>query len=212
MALIKVFDLTETTQLFLWELSEEIPELYNLAQLTPEEVKKYKTFTASCRQREWLAIRALLNEIFSGKTQVTYNKMGKPFVDKGCHVSFSHCHKYVTVLTSTEAPVGVDVELLNKRVLAVKERVLSDNELATLTKNTELQQVLVYWSLKEVLYKIARVGLLDFKKNLFLSPVNIQNQTEGIVGYIQKDGLKTKAKLAFMLQSDWVIAWGMQTN
>ncbi len=211
MALIREFTLSTSTSLYLWELTENLPELFQQAQLNPTELQKYNTFTAPTRKREWLAIRALLNQIFQQKVEVTYNAMGKPFVTNGPHVSFSHCHKYVAVLTSTEAPVGVDVEVVTPRVLAVKDRVLSDAELATLSKNTELQQVLVYWSLKEVLYKIARVGLLDFRKNLFLSPVDVQNPEQHVQGHILKDGVKTAARLAFMLEDDWVIAWGMQT-
>lgn len=212
MALKEIFSLNETTTLYLWQLTEEVPELFKLAELTQEELHKYNTFTAKSRQREWLAIRALLNQIFNGKTQVTYNAMGKPFVDNGYHVSFSHCHKYVAVLTNTETPVGVDIELLNRRVLAVKDRVLTQTELGTLTKNAELQQVLVYWSLKEVLYKIARVGLIDFRKNIFLPPIDLNYPQKEMIGFIRKDGEQTSAKLSFILNDDWVIAWGMQTH
>lgn len=212
MAIYRTIEISTQTQLYIWELTEDLPELLGLAKLSKEETDVYHTFTAYKRKQEWLAIRALLNQIFGGKATVTYSEMGKPYVNTGKHVSFSHCKKYVAVLASTEAPVGVDIELVTSRVMAIKERVLKPVELQTLKKNTELQQVLVYWSLKEVLYKIARVGLLDFKKNLFLPPIEIGEKKEGLLGYIQKDGEKTSAELSYILTDKWVVAWGIKTD
>lgn len=212
MALYRTIEISAKTHLYIWELTEDLSELLKLAELYEEEVEVYHTFTAYKRKREWLAIRALLNEIFCGKTKVTYSDMGKPFVNTGKHVSFSHCKKYVAVLTSSQAPVGVDIELITNRVMAIKDRVLKQNELQSLKKNTEIQQVLVYWSLKEVLYKIARVGLLDFKKNLFLPPIEIEGAKENLLGYVKKDGEETSAKLSYLLTDEWVVTWGIKID
>lgn len=212
MALYQIHEISKKTHLYIWELTEDLSELLALAQLSEDECGIYDSFSAYHRKREWLAIRALLNEIFAGKTHVTYNEMGKPFVNKGKHVSFSHCRKYVAILTSFHAPVGVDIELITNRVMAVKERILKPEELLSLKKDTEIQQVLVYWSLKEVLYKIARVGLLDFRKNLFLPAIEIDSKKEGIQGYIQKDGEKTAAELSYIMNDEWVVAWGIKKD
>ncbi len=197
--------------LYVWENTESLDELIELAQLTTDESKRLNSFKTLGRKREWTAIRALLNSIFQKKVHVHYVSLGKPKIDSAKHVSFSHTKGYVMVVVSNMHTVGADCEVFSSRVLSVKERVLNNVELRSLKKDSEILQVLVYWCLKEVLFKISPTGEIDFRKDIQIDAFepcdnNLLN------GEVKLNEGTIKAALGYQVYKDILLTWGVQKD
>lgn len=86
--------------------------------------------------------------------EVRFDPCGKPrFIDSSLHFSLSHSGKLTTVLIS-EAPCGVDIELVRPEVAArLRERCLSDGERA---RGCDFFEI---WTRKECIAKLDGSGM-----------------------------------------------------
>lgn len=200
------------TNLYLWAIEESVADLTIAANLSSQEQLVFSTFKNETRKLEWTAIRALLNFIFQKKVEVHYEPDGRPYILENVDVSFSHTQGFVAVIVSENNVVGVDVEPIRDKVLRVKERFLNQNELLSLKKDTELIQVLVYWCLKEVLFKIAPDGNIDFRKDLILNISDDESNRSSFSGVIAKNKERIKCNLAYLKFNNIIIAWGVKIS
>lgn len=200
------------TNLYLWAIEESLSDLLNAAKLNTQEHLVFSAFKNETRKLEWTAIRALLNCIFQKKVEVHYEPNGRPYMSDNVDVSFSHTQGFVAVIVSENNVVGVDVEPIRDKVLRVKERFLNQNELLSLKKDTELIQVLVYWCLKEVLFKIAPDGNIDFRKDLILNISDDESNQSSFSGVIATNKERIKCNLAYLKFNNIIIAWGVKIS
>ena len=122
-----------------------------------------KRFKSVDRQREWLAVRALLQCTPYKDDKILYQSNGKPsFAKYGRHISISHTQGYVVIAVS-DSPIGVDIELSGRNAFAVAKSFLQPQELDILAASSSpCDEALVLWSAKEAAFKLAsdRVAVL----------------------------------------------------
>lgn len=162
-----------------------------------EEKQKYDNFKSESRKREFLATRILKNHIF-GKVQISYTRIGAPYIDSEGFISVSHATGVVAIAFSKFFKLGLDLEPVREKIHRVKHKFLSEDEESSLDTDSTLEMIKV-WSGKEALYKLSgRKGLI-FAKEMFLNKISeekwegtIYNPTEILVTQLrifEKNGI-----------------------
>ncbi|MEI7724511.1 MAG: 4'-phosphopantetheinyl transferase superfamily protein [Bacteroidota bacterium] len=156
----------------IWIITETAEELLANINLSSSETILYETFRHELRKKQWLAYRALLKHLLAPlTTNMSYDANGKPFLDSGSHhISVSHAGDFAAAVFSKKAAVGIDIEKMKDRVEKVKDRFLQKRELETLTPESRLEQLYVFWGGKEALYKLQGKPGVDFRNDIYIHP------------------------------------------
>ena len=167
------FDTLCNAELFFWQIEEsceELSELIGDGGLLLAEAKE--RFKSPGRQREWLAVRALLQQTPYKGSVLCYSDSGKPCFADGCRfLSISHTDEYVVVVVSN-TPVGIDVETKNRNAYAVMKSFLQPREIEyVMACDIPADEALLLWSAKEAAFKLAsdKVAVL---KEICMVPQN----------------------------------------
>lgn len=137
----------------------------NNIQLTSLDLIKLSSTNVESKKKEILGIRYLRNKII-GLTDINYDsQIGYPFISNGPYISISHSNNLVALAINPKKIIGVDIEKISDRVFKLAHKFLSEKELSQLMELSALE-ITKYWSIKEVLYKIAHVKSMSFKNDL----------------------------------------------
>lgn len=187
----------ESAKLGIWHITETLEELLRLKKFSPRDLEVLGTFAYEHRKKEWLAARILTEELTGSKeAQIIYDEHNKPSL-KGSDqfISLSHSHNLLTVILDNK-DTGIDIELLKTKVISIKEKFMSEEELNSMQKENESEQLTVYWCSKEALYKLYGKKELTFKENLVVEPFKYSRQ--GIIkGWIKKGNMNSSYLLQY---------------
>lgn len=163
--------ISEQTELAIWRIEETLTDLQNKVTLSPADEKLFGSFKIEQRQKQWLAYRLLIRALLGNKSAtVDYDEYGKPHLSLKDHqISIAHTADYATVIISREGRTGIDIEQLRPRIIKVREKFLSPQELSYAQGSSELEKLTVYWGAKEALVKLYGRRHLDFIKSFKLS-------------------------------------------
>jgi phosphopantetheinyl transferase len=96
----------------------------------------------------------------------------KPFLPgEEYHFSISHCGDYAAAIVSRDKRVGVDIEIPVEKILWIKDKFLSTEELADFG-DKDIDQLTLYWSAKEAVFKWDGNGGIDFREHIHLEKQN----------------------------------------
>ncbi len=188
-------------------------------------------FNSSRRQKEWLATRQLLRQMYPHALHIEHDELGKPTLivsendnlSSQC-ISISHSRKMVAVLLHPTIELGVDIEQIDARAERIKHKFLSEEEFRRLPFDTDYSYCL-YWSAKESLYKWYAKKALDFRENIHLRELTIQEgshsdadtahmpfvkQSGQLIASIQKGDEYFDLSVQFAVLSDHVLTWIVQ--
>ena len=144
-------------EIYIWHIEESCDELSSLIAdngLSLAEVRKMSN--SSDRQREWLAVRALLKCTPYKDEAILYHSYGKPYLAGGSkHISISHTREYVAIAFS-DNPIGLDIENACRNAIGAVRAFLQPNEVEMLSTCDDLtREALFLWSAKEAAFKLA---------------------------------------------------------
>ncbi len=159
------------------------------------------------KQSEWVASRDLLYLIADrpDRPQCLYDPLGKPYllgVDK--HISISHSALWCGAMIS-DFPCGVDVQIYSDTVRRIADRFLTpDDVLFIQNAEDDLPYLHMLWGAKECLYKAYGKRKLGFREHLFISEINLENQSA--LGEIIFEDIHLTYDIKFKLLPDvvWV--------
>lgn len=155
----------------IWELTEPVDSLIAAFQFSENEEAEFKKFSLKKRQSEYIATRLLLEQLLGEKTEIPYQKSGRPLIKNAIlNISISHSADLVVVFISHKL-VGIDVEKVNRNIEPVAKRFLHKNELAWIEKseNTKVLMIL-YWGAKEAIFKCSNHAGVQFNTQIFIPP------------------------------------------
>lgn len=141
----------------LWQITETEAELRKRTIFSDADEAYLKTLTNPARRLQTLSCRALLQQLlhmynvpYKGITKDS--DTGKPYLIDCCwHVSFSHSRAISSAIVHKNAPVGIDIEMLQEKLQRIQTKFLSDEEMAWANNNVDRLGML--WSAKEAIYK-----------------------------------------------------------
>ena len=157
----------------IWKIDETVENI--AALLENDYTSEYEMFSLENRKKEFLAARLLLKMLANKEERILYTTTGKPYLENNqFQISVSHTKGYVAVIVHPSQPVGIDIEYKSPRILNIKHRFLSDEELLHIPADNEINYLLTCWSAKESMFKIVNESSVDFKEQLHLNSFDFQ--------------------------------------
>jgi len=201
----------ENGEIGLWKVSEEIEELHLLANLSVTDTITYSGITAQHRKKEWLATRALLNELISEPHLIKYHNDGRPYLENSSiNISISHSSGYIAILLHTTSIPGIDIELRSRQVGRVASRFLSPDELNTCNDITELSNYrkLMHWCAKEAIFKMIPLSDIEFSTDILVLINDSEEDSGTLEGIFNDKSGPIPITLYYKLLSEVLIVWG----
>ena len=103
--------------------------------------------------------------------------------------------------------VGIDIETINDRILKIKSKYLETELNYPSELNTETS--LIYWNIKESVFKAVDKSRIDFKKNILVPPLDIKKNVvkswyindDKIYSFDTRFKISKKYTLAFVIKN-----------
>ena len=207
MPIIEDITFSENNRLIIWEISETIDELMTKVLLTDNSLKLLNQKKLDIHKKQFLAIRNILKELSICDQDIAYEQSGKPII-RGSqnNLSFSHSGNYAAAILS-DRDVGIDIEKMSDRVSKIKSKYLETELNYPLELNTETS--LVYWNIKESVFKAVDKPGIDFKKNILALPLDMNAENckswylnnDKIYSFDTRFKISKKYTLAFVIKN-----------
>ena len=149
---------------YTWQLTETVAQLSAGLTLSQGEQERLTTLHSEKKQREFLAIRHLLQQAQLPTTALSYTPEGKPLLE-GQYISITHSYDFVMIALSPR-PVGIDIERFTPRILCLAPRFTPWQAPLDMDEPTQIQAYTQLWTIKEALYKIADQPSVRFYEDL----------------------------------------------
>ena len=99
----------------------------------------------------------------SEEVELTYNEFKRPYLKgRNEHISISHSHQWLAISVHKTQETGVDVEMIREKVINIKHKFCSEEELAF--AQSDIDKLTLLWTCKEAIYKVHGKKELEFKK------------------------------------------------
>ena len=172
MPIIEDLTISEDIRLIVWEISESVNDLKTEDLLSEDSLKLLNQRKSEIHKKQFLAIRNILKELSIHDQDLVYDELGKPFIRNGQNISFSHSDMYAAVIIGKQM-VGIDIEIRRDKILKVKEKFLEIELNYPGDLNSE--KALIYWNIKESIFKTVSDAEIDFRKNILVLPLDLNN-------------------------------------
>lgn len=206
MPLISESTLNDGTILGIWNIAESLEYLSSVTELTAEEQRELQKRPGRQKKKQFLAARVLLAELLGERQPVCYLPGGGPFIPGSpLQVSVSHSGNYVAVAVSTGKQVGTDIEVLPRKALAkAKDYFLNSSEQEQVAGSDSVEELHVYWSAKEALFKYAGDAQLNLRDHFSIGPFSFS--THGRLSAGISGGPQTgQVALSYWLEQDYIV-------
>lgn len=181
----------------IWRITESLDELLRMKTFSEADLSALDSNPNKRRRKEWLAARILVEQLTNEKNiRIIYDEHKKPFLQNSKkHISLSHSRDLLAVIVD-ESETGIDIEGIGSKVVRIKEKFMSTEELGSLQEEKQEEQLTIYWCAKESLYKLYGRNELVFNKDLIIEPFHYSEK--GIIrGWVKNSTMKKSFKLQY---------------
>jgi phosphopantetheinyl transferase len=205
MPIVEDLNLLIKTRVIIWEINESISELSSSIVLSKASLKILEQKKSDIHKKQFLAVRNILKYISIDQKKLNYDDFGNPSIGES-KISITHSGFYVAIILSA-SDVGIDIEKINDKVLKIKSKFL-ETELNYPKKLTTVS-ALVYWNIKESIYKAIGKKGIDFKKNILVLPLDMKKNKvkswyiddDKIYSFDTRFKISKKYTLAFVIKN-----------
>ena len=204
-------NLAEKGKIAIWEISESEEELYNMLQLDEKEQQHFQTLSLA-RQKQWLGSRVLLRTLLQTEQPIELNidEHRKPFLNNfPFEISISHANHMAAVIIYEGKKVGIDIEKISERILKIKNKFLSTEELKFISSTNELEQLHVCWGVKESLFKLYGKGSLPFIEGIKIIAFEY-SKTGQVAASIAIPAYHANFNVQYLKYEDFMLTWVME--
>ena len=207
MGLIMTKYVQEDCLLGIWEIKEDFFSLYDMLELTGEEIETLNSFKSYNRKLEWLSVRVLLTKMTRRDIRIYYNSKKKPFLtDQNYHISISHSNKLTSILISRKRRVGLDLEYVSNKIASLSGKFLTIAEEQAINKKYRKYHVYIYWCAKETLYKICDKQNINFREDILIDPF-VPAKEGTLTGKVHTNAIKEDFVLHYFKYQNYAIVW-----
>ncbi len=156
-------EINASTKLGIWKIEE--PESFFKAA-----VPQHRHVSHPHKRLQHLAGRFLLKYLFPQFPAhlIRIADTRKPYLpDEAYHFSISHCGDFAAAIVSKTHRVGIDIEIPAPKIIAIKQKFMSEKEIEILRPAT-VEALTQIWSAKEAVFKWYGKGEVDFKGHIQL--------------------------------------------
>lgn len=168
----------------LWEITENEQSLLEIAAPDKAGLEALSSLTNAGRRMEWLAVRALLKELYTPTPVIGYLENGKPvLINHNDRISISHSGKMVSIATHPVKNPGIDIEALRPRIHKIAYRFLGQQEIEYLGPSPSAEQLTIIWGAKEVMFKVYSQSGISFQHDFEIKPFGFSSKgkLEGLI-------------------------------
>jgi phosphopantetheinyl transferase len=197
MPLYNTLTLSSKTKVYIWKIEESENELARGIELTPHCQNRMAGMKSEMHRRGFLSIRHLMAEAGYVDADLYYDKVGKPHLKDGNHISITHSNQFTGIIVSQTDEVGIDIEKQRDKILRIAHKFTPIEEYRTIANSEALiRKLTVVWGCKESLYKIYAEPGLSFINHINIMDFSLNdNATTGEVLY---QGKKTNFAISFL--------------
>jgi phosphopantetheinyl transferase len=173
------------------------------------ELKFCATKKSVLKNQQYMASRLLLSRLDSGFIIGNIDELSqdKPsYLDNRFYFNVAHSGSFAVAILSNEKEVGIDVEVISKRIVAIKSKFLNQEELGLVNKFSAVDQIDVvslFWTVKEAVLKWTGDSAFDYLHSSTIqeySP-NADNTINVKVNYYETVMVKVRF---FKIKNYWV--------
>ena len=172
MPIVEDFVPFPNTRILIWQITETIDILLSKIQLDNSSQQILNLKKKDIHKKQFLAIRNILELMSSEKYLVSYSEKGKPYLNSKKNISITHAGSYAALIIS-DKQVGIDLQEFDKKIEKIKKKFL-DVEL-DYPIDLSISNLLVYWNIKESIFKSLENKPMDFRKNIIVLPLEKEN-------------------------------------
>ena len=172
MPIIEDFAPFPNTRILIWQITETIDILLSKIQLDNSSQQILDLKKNEIHKKQFLAIRNILELMSSEKYLVSYSEIGKPYLNSKKNISVTHSGSYAALIVS-DKQVGIDLEEFGEKIKKIEKKFL-DVEL-DYPIDLSISNLLVYWNIKESIFKSLENKPMDFRKNIIVLPLEKEN-------------------------------------
>lgn len=201
----------ENGEIGLWEISEAPEELEQLAGLSPADSMTYSCISALHRKKEWLATRALLNELTGETMLIKYQNDGKPYFENSKYqISISHTTGFVAIMLHQFNLPGIDIELASRQVSRVASRFLSPEEFDICHEVPEFsnRKLLLHWCAKEAIFKMIPFSDIEFSTDIQIKLNDSIQDSGSLQGLFIGKSEQIPIALEYLEKAGVIMVWG----
>jgi len=178
--------ISDTVFLGVWKIVETPDCFLNEINLSEAELEKYSMYKSESRKSQWLSCRMMLKMYMKDNAfeeSILYDENGKPYFASGKFISISHTPQYSTIIISEKKIVGIDIERVTERILKIKSKFVSDQEMHLMNEENA-ENLTTIWAAKEAVYKLFGIFDLNFKNDIYISvPIDKKDFFDGKVNH-----------------------------
>ena len=165
MPIYKHHQVNSIAKLWVWHITEDEQSLAKSISLTPHCNERLQAMSHSNQRKGFLAVRSLVEAAGLSLSQLLYTADGKPYLEHGPHISFSHTKDFAAIAIG-QAPIGVDVERHRAKVKRVAKKFVNPADQAPQQTIAELTDL---WCAKESMYKAISIPEFDLARTFLLT-------------------------------------------
>lgn len=197
----------------IWKIEEEESYFYQKIEFSEYDTKELGEISHPAKRLEWLASRYLIKFIMDKPSIIYLNKKanGKPIIENfPCYISITHTSGYAAVIYSEKAEVSIDAEKIASRVEKIERKFLSEIELSSIHKEDKIEYLIIYWSIKETIFKLLEIPRLNFAQEIYIQPFS---KKDGIAKVLVKHaGIEKEFSVNFRKLSQVYTTWCLGGN
>jgi hypothetical protein len=171
------------SQLALWSIEEEEPFFAERIPYRPDS-------SHADKRLQQFSSRYLLEIMHPGFpfNEIEVSNTGKPIMSGGSILQFSlsHCEGFSAAIMGKIAPVGIDVERINPRILRIESKFLNITEYKLLSgcnKESRVTYGTLFWSIKETVFKWWGDGAIDFAEHIQIKSIDLLDQGKALIKF-----------------------------
>jgi len=185
MPLHHIIQHNETTQIFIWKITESYDQLSSEVTLNENNQARLQNMKSELHRRGFLSVRKLLE--YNGYTDfdLYYDKTGKPHLHDGKHISITHSHEFSAIVLS-DTNIGIDMEKQREKIRIIADKFTAPLEEKYLNRESDdyIGKLTVIWGTKEAIFKVRNEIGISFKDHISLLPFEIaERKAIAILGF-----------------------------
>lgn len=210
MPLFKIINVSPTTQILIWKVTESLDELYSQVTLKLKTQNRLNGMKSEMHKRAFLSVRMLIQEIGISDYDLHYDDFGKPYLSDHRYISITHSHNFAAIIVSEET-VGIDMELQREKIIRIADKFVNEKELKRLESFDNLEYIkklTVKWGAKEAIFKIRNEKGISFKDHIQVEPFSLtDNQTKACLLF---ENLKIKFEVNYLEIENFTLVYAFE--
>ena len=196
MPLYNTLAVGSSTKIYIWKVEESEAELSEGIQLTQHCQNRMDRMKSEIHRRGFLSIRHLMAEAGYIDADLYYDKLGKPHLKDGKHISITHSNYFTGIIISATDEVGIDIEMQRDKILRIANKFTPIEEYRTIANSDALvRKLTIVWGCKESLYKIYTEPGLSFFNHIIIKDFRLSET--GTTGEILYHGKSSAYDIQF---------------